>query len=30
VDPKYVASAVDDRVECKVRLSAVIRKDGRV
>jgi len=30
VDPKYVATAVADRVEGKVRLSAIIRKDGRV
>jgi TonB family protein len=30
VDPKYVATAVAERVEGKVRLSAVIRKDGRV
>ena len=30
VDPKYVASAVDDRVEGKVRLAAVIRADGTV
>jgi TonB family protein len=30
VDPKYVAAAVADRVEGSVRLSAVIRKDGRV
>jgi TonB family protein len=30
VDPKYVASAVLDRIEGKVRLAAVIRKDGHV
>ena len=30
VDPKYIASAVEDRVEGKVRLAAVIRTDGRV
>jgi TonB family protein len=30
VDPKYIADAVADRVEGIVRLSAVIRKDGRV
>jgi TonB family protein len=30
VDPKYIASAVEDRVEGKVRLAAVIRKDGHV
>ncbi len=30
VDPKYVATAVAERVEGKVRLSAIIRKDGRV
>ena len=30
VDPKYVATAVADRVEGKVRLSAIIRKDGSV
>jgi TonB family protein len=30
VDPKYIASAISDRVEGKVRLAAVIRKDGRV
>jgi TonB family protein len=30
VDPKYVATAVTERVEGKVRLSAVIRKDGHV
>jgi TonB family protein len=30
VDPKYIQSAVSDRVEGKVLLSAVIRKDGRV
>jgi TonB family protein len=30
VDPKYVPAAADDRVEGKVRLAAVIRKDGRV
>jgi protein TonB len=30
VDPKYVASAVADRVEGVVRLSAVIRSDGTV
>ena len=30
VDPRYVASAADERVEGIVRLAAVIRKDGRV
>jgi TonB family protein len=30
VDPKYIASAADERVEGKVRLWAVIGKDGRV
>ena len=30
VDPKYIQSAVTDRVEGKVLLSAVIRKDGHV
>jgi periplasmic protein TonB len=30
VDPKYVASAAAERVEGKVRLSAVIRRDGHV
>ncbi len=30
VDPKYVASAADERVEGKVRLWAVIGKDGHV
>lgn len=30
VDPKYIPAAVDERVEGKVRLFAVIRKDGRV
>jgi protein TonB len=30
VDPKYIPAAADDRVEGKVRLAAVIRKDGRV
>jgi TonB family protein len=30
VDPKYIASAVTDRIEGKVRLSCVIGKDGRV
>jgi TonB family protein len=30
VDPKYIASAVEDRVEGKVRLAAVIRIDGHV
>jgi TonB family protein len=30
VDPKYIRSAVDDRVEGKVLLSAVIRADGLV
>jgi protein TonB len=30
VDPKYIQSAVSDRVEGKVLLSAVIRKDGQV
>jgi TonB family protein len=30
VDPKYIASAVEDRVEGKVRLAAIIRIDGHV
>jgi TonB family protein len=30
VDPKYVPSAVEDRIEGAVRLAAVIRKDGKV
>ena len=30
VDPKYLPSAIADRVEGTVRLAAVIRKDGRV
>lgn len=30
VDPKYVASAAAERVEGKVRLAAVIRRDGSV
>jgi TonB family protein len=30
VDPKYVPSAADDRVEGKVRLFGIIRKTGRV
>ncbi|HEY2013947.1 MAG TPA: energy transducer TonB, partial [Bryobacteraceae bacterium] len=30
VDPKYIAEAVQDRVEGTVRLFAVIRQDGRV
>jgi len=30
VDPKYYPAAIADRVEGKVRLAAVIRKDGRV
>lgn len=30
VDPKYVATAVAERIEGKVRLSAIIRKDGHV
>ncbi|PWU03015.1 MAG: hypothetical protein C5B51_19930 [Terriglobia bacterium] len=30
VDPKYITAAADDRVEGKVRLAAVIRKDGHV
>ncbi len=30
VDPKYIQTAVEERVEGVVRLSAVIRKDGRV
>src|SRR5581483_11933495 len=30
VDPKYTPAAVEDKVEGKVRLAAVIRKDGRV
>jgi len=30
VDPKYVPAAADEKVEGKVRLAAVIRKDGHV
>jgi protein TonB len=30
VDPKYVPAAAEDRVEGKVRLAAIIRKDGHV
>ncbi len=30
VDPKYVAAAAEERVEGKVRLAAIIRKDGHV
>uniref|UniRef100_Q02AZ3 TonB family protein n=1 Tax=Solibacter usitatus (strain Ellin6076) TaxID=234267 RepID=Q02AZ3_SOLUE len=30
VDPKYVASAAADRVEGKIRLFGIIRRDGRV
>ena len=30
VDPKYIAAAIDERVEGKVRLAAVIRSDGRI
>jgi TonB family protein len=30
VDPKYIASAISDRVEGKVRLACVIGKDGHV
>jgi TonB family protein len=30
VDPKYFPAAIADRMEGKVRLAAVIRKDGRV
>lgn len=30
VDPKYYPAAIADRVEGRVRLAAVIRKDGRV
>jgi protein TonB len=30
VDPKYVPAAVEDRVEGKVRLAAIIHKDGHV
>lgn len=30
VDPKYFPAAIADRVEGKVRLAAIIRKDGRV
>jgi TonB family protein len=30
VDPKYIATAVAERIEGKVRLSAIIRKDGRI
>jgi len=30
VDPKYIASAMEDRIEGNVRLAAVIRTDGHV
>jgi TonB family protein len=30
VDPKYIAAAADEKVEGKVRLAAVIRKNGHV
>ena len=30
VDPKYIAAAISERVEGKVRLAAVIRRDGHV
>jgi TonB family protein len=30
VDPKYIPAAADERVEGKVRLAAVIRRNGRV
>jgi TonB family protein len=30
VDPKYVPAAADEKVEGKVRLAAVIRRDGHV
>jgi len=30
VDPKYIPAAVDEKVEGKVRLAAVIRRDGHV
>jgi TonB family protein len=30
VDPKYIPAAADEKVEGKVRLAAVIRRDGRV
>ena len=30
VDPKYIPAAADEKVEGKVRLAAIIRKDGRV
>jgi TonB family protein len=30
VDPKYIAAAITERVEGKVRLAAVIRRDGHV
>jgi TonB family protein len=30
VDPKYVAAAAAEKIEGKVRLAAVIRKDGHV
>jgi TonB family protein len=30
VDPKYFPAALDEKVEGKVRLAAVIRKDGHV
>ena len=30
MDPKYVAAAIDERIEGKVRLAAVIRTHGRV
>jgi TonB family protein len=30
VDPKYLPEAIEDQAEGKVRLAAVIRKDGKV
>ena len=30
VDPKYVPAAADEKVEGKVRLAAIIRKNGHV
>jgi TonB family protein len=30
VDPKYIPAAIDERIQGKVRLSAIIRVDGRV
>jgi len=30
VDPRYIVSAMEERIEGTVRLSAVVRKDGRV